>query len=173
MSSRVLKYDVIFPALILIFVTILFFMCFGYAWRTAQLPMIIGGMTIGLLIIELCLRLFGSNKKEKVGGQKDKRKMEVSEEGGEPDRVEGLTPQKKRLVVTLLSILFFFVAVPVFGFTMTSLLLSFGLIHLLGYKKPITNLIYSVCLVGGLVILFGYFLGIHLTSGMIFEMLFD
>lgn len=173
-ATRFLRYDVVLPILIFIFIGILVVMSTGYAWRSAQLPMLIGGITIGFLLVELYLRLFMKRKKvtEKKSDidikiEKMKEDLDVTSEEEDP----GVA--KRRLIYALISIIFFLVSFHILGYIITAFILSFVLVRLLGFRKYITNLVFSALFVAGMYMIFGYFLGVSLPWGIILERFFD
>ena len=169
--NRLFEYDVLLPALLFIFVAILFVNAFSYDWRTAELPLIIGGITLLLLSVELSFRLFRTAKKETKSKSEVDVKIEVLKAGLVSTGEEDPRLTKKRLIYALAAILFFLVSLNLLGYVLTTFILCAGLTRLLGFRRHWVNVIYSAILVVASYLIFGRFLGISLPMGMIIDKL--
>lgn len=171
-KDRILRYDFILPLLFLIFIGTLFVMALDYAPKTAELPRLMGGITLCLLVLELGLRLAGKKKEKdkmtEVDEKIEQMRAEVEEAPADDPRIA-----RKRLLTALLSMVFFLVFINIIGYVPTSFILSVGLIRLLGYKRYLINLIFSTLFVGGAYFVFGYLLSISLPVGMVFAPFFE
>lgn len=171
-KDKVLRYDFILPLLLLLFIGTLFVKALGYSRKSAELPLLMGGITLGLLALELGFRLTGTKKGKEIKTDVDE-KIEQMRASVEAAPTDDPRITRNRLLTALLSMVFFLVFINIIGFVPTSFILSVVVIRLLGYRRHLVNLIFSVLFVGGSFFIFGYLLNISLPVGMVFARLFE
>ena len=170
--KRLFQYNVILPFLFLFFIGTLVYQTTGYEWRSAQLPFIVGSLTLALILLEIGIRLFAVQKAHRREKTDVDRKIEALKKGLDGAVEEDPRVMRNRLLMTVASIVFYLVFLKLIGYLLTSLILSVALIRILGYKKYLINVLFSLLFVGGSYAVFGYVLGVNLPLGMVFEPFF-
>ena len=168
---KLMRYEVVFPVLVLCFLISLLVMGLTYPWRIARLPVIIAGATVLLLLIEIGKAVWVNPKKDRMEGKKSS-----NHEAGEGiSGGEGTAPglPKRRLISTLAAMAFFLISFHILGYLITALVLCVGLIAMLGFRNHLLNVVFSVLCVGGSFAVFAYFLGVNLPWGILLQRFFE